>query len=144
MSGKAPIQARVSLADMFEGFPLAHKVFVVAAIVFTLFNFGSWIGSGTSYPLYARWLEISQPFTDTVAVIFPAVDSATQFLEKPRSTGSFSYMVPAVRNLLSVNFALFLFFPSCFAVAACVDLLRNPERAWNNIDTVSKRFRAPI
>jgi hypothetical protein len=142
MSDKAPIQNRVSLADMFGGYPLAYKVFAVAATVFTLFNLGSLVGSSTSY--YIRWLQITQPLTDAVAAIFPAVDSATEFLEKPWSTGSYSHMVPAVRNLLSVNFAMFLFFPSCFAIAACVDLLRDPERARNNIDTVSQKLKAPI
>jgi hypothetical protein len=144
MTGKVTIQDRVSLADVFRGYPLAHKVFAAGAIVFILFNFWSWVGSSTSYPPYARWLEISQPFTDAVAVIFPAVDSATRFLEKPRSTGPYSYMVPAVRNLLSVNFFLFLFLLFCFAIASCIDLFREPERVWNNIDAVSKRLNVPM
>jgi hypothetical protein len=140
MIGKMPIQARVSLADMFGGFPLAYKVFNVAAIVFNLFDFGSYVASTASPALYARWLAISQPFTDAVASFVPAVDYATGYLE----TYHGSYLIPAVRNVLSINFAMLLFFPSCFAVALCIDLFSEPERVLNSIDAVSKRLKAPI
>jgi len=145
MTGNTPIRAPITLTDMFGGFPLAYGVFAVAAVVFSLFNFGSSVASTT--PVYARWLDASQPFTDAAASFVPAVDSATAFLEKHRDfleEHHRLYWIPAVRNVLSINFALLLFFPSCFAVATCIDLFRDPERALNNVDAVSKRLKAPI
>jgi hypothetical protein len=75
-----------------------------------------------------------------VAAIFPGVDSSAAYLESHRA----SYMIPAVRNLLSINFALFLLLPSCFAVAACIDLFKNPEQVLRRIEGISKRVPIPI
>jgi hypothetical protein len=145
MTGKAPIQAPITLNDTFRGFPLAYGVFAVAAVVFSLFNLGSWVASRD--PVCAAWLDVSRPFTNAMARFVPAVDFTTAFLEEHRSfleERHGQYWIPAVRNLLLINFALLFFFPSCFALAACVDMLRNRERALRNAEAVSKRLKAPI
>jgi hypothetical protein len=131
-------QFLASLAGVFSGSPLAQKVFVAGTTAFALFNFGSWIAAINSLAVYADWLEASQPFTDAVARIVPAVDSAPVYLENHAPD-----MIPAVRNILAINFALLLFFPWPFAVATCVDLLRNPERASGNMEAVATVFYAP-
>jgi len=140
MIGKFKIGKGVSVADVYEPYPIARRVLSVAAGVFLIYNFVSWIGSTTSHPLYARWLDISEPFTDAVAAIFPGINSSTAYLESRH----FSYMIPAVRNLLSINFALLLLLPSCFAVAACIDLFKDPEQVLRSIDAISKRVPMSI
>ena len=64
---------------MYAGYPLAHKAFGIAVVVFALYNLSSWLGAITALPLYVRWLGMSQPFTDAAAVVFPAIDSSTAF-----------------------------------------------------------------
>jgi hypothetical protein len=128
----------------FPAFPLGHRVVKVAAVIFILFNLGSWFGFVTSQPLYADWLERSRPITDRISVIVPAIASATTFLDKDRPSGSYRFMIPSVRNLLAVNFALFFLFPTCFALAACVDDRHAPDRMRAGIDAISRRVEESI
>lgn len=125
---------------MYEAYPIANRVFSIAVTTFILYNFASWAGSITSHPLYVRWLNISEPFTNVAAEIFPGIDSSTAYL----NTRGASHMVPEARNLLSINFAMFLLLPSCFAVAACVDLFNDRDAVLRRIDIISKRIPMPI
>lgn len=140
MKNGAQTKPGVTLTDMFRGFPLAYAVFILAAIVFGVFDFGSYIASATLQRPYERWLEISEPTTNGVARFVPAVDSATGYLQMYRG----SYLIPAVRNVLSINFLLLLFFPLCFALALCIDVFRGTERALNNIIAVSEKLKISI
>ena len=140
MIRKLKLIADIPVADMYAGYPLARKIFGAALVVFALYNFFSWLGSITSYPLYVRWLEASQPFADIVAVVFPGIDSATAYLKAHNG----SYMIPVTRNLLSIDFALLLILPSCVAVIVCVDFLRSPRLVSARVREIFKRVRMPI
>jgi hypothetical protein len=135
MVRKAAVPTKVFLAQMSAGFPLAYALFVAAGIVFILFNIASLLAS--TEPIYASWLEVSQPFTDDVARFVSAVDTATAFLQQHRdflAERGRLYWIPSIRNVLSIDFALILLLPLCFAMLLCVDLLRDPERALDNIN----------
>jgi hypothetical protein len=128
MVRKAAVPTKVFLAQMSAGFPLAYALFVAAGIVFILFNLASLLAS--TEPIYASWLEVSQPFTDDVARFVPAVDTATAFLQQHRDfleERGRLYWIPSIRNVLSIDFALILLLPLCFAMLLCVDLLRVPS-----------------
>ena len=145
MTRKVPFRVTAILANMSRGFPLAYKVFFISAIVFSLFSLISLVASET--PLYARWLEASQPFTDAVAGFVPAVGAATDFLQRHRSIleeHNSLYWIPTIRNVLSTDFALLLFFPCCFALALCIDLLRDTKRASSNFAGDSAGLGYPI
>ncbi len=134
MTGEPVVRTRVPLGEMAGGFPIAYKVRAVAAILFIAFNLGSILGSETS--AYRGWLELTQPLTDAVAEFVPAVGSATAYMEKRRTRleqGNNLYWIPAVRNILSIDFGLIFFSSLCFIVAVSIDLLLNPERAFKNI-----------
>jgi hypothetical protein len=134
-----------TLAEMAEGFPIAHRVFAVAVATFTLFHLGSMLASTT--PAYQVWLEASEPFTEAAATVIPAVTSAGDFLQMHRNfleEHGTLYWIPAVRNVLSIDFALLLFFPSCFIVALCIDLLWDRQRALKHTDQVVRRLGYPI
>jgi hypothetical protein len=127
---------------MAGGFPIGYKVYLVAAILFIAFNLGSILASGTS--VYRGWLELTQPLTDAMAEFVPAVGSATIYMENRRTRleqRNNLYWIPAVRNILSIDFGLIFFFSLCFIVAVSIDLLllSNPERAFNNIAAVSMK-----
>jgi hypothetical protein len=145
MTGEPVVRTRVPLGEMATGFPIAYKIYAVAAILFIVFNLGSILASGT--PAYRGWLELTQPLTDAVAEFVPAVGSATTYMEKRRTRleqGNNLYWIPAVRNILSINFGLIFFFSLCFIVAISIDLLLNPERAFKNIAAFSvKNGRSP-
>jgi hypothetical protein len=141
MTGEPVIRTRVPLGEMAEGFPIAFKVYLVAAILFIVFNLGSILASETS--AYRGWLELTQPLTDAMAEFVPAVGSATTYMEKRRTRleqGNNLYWIPAVRNILSVDFGLIFFFSLCFIVAISTDLLLNPERAFRNIAAFSTKY----
>src|ERR1700720_232148 len=110
MVRKAAVPTKGFLAQMSAGFPLAYALFVASGIVFILFNLASLVAS--TGPLYGTWLEGSLPFTDAVARIVPAVDAATAFLQQRRGfleEHDSLYWIPAVRNVLSIDFAMILF-----------------------------------
>ena len=140
MLGRIRLVVNLSVDDMYAGYPLARKVLSVAVIAFAIYNFASWLGSVTASPVYERWLNASQPFTDVMAAAFPAIDSSTAYLK----THNGSYMIPVARNLLSINFALLMFLPSCVAGAACTDLLRNPQIVARSVDEIFQKVRMPI
>jgi hypothetical protein len=97
-----------ALREISGGFPSAHKVLILAVFFFSLFNLASALIAGTA--IYESWLVVSQPLTDTVAKIVPAVFVATVFLENHRSfleEHSTLYWIPAIRNVLSLDFGLF-------------------------------------
>jgi hypothetical protein len=139
MIGETTNPKRISVAELFAGYPLAYKECVVATAMFVLFNFASWVGATISEPLYARWLDVCRPLVDAVAEVVPAIDAATAYLE----THSAAYMIPAVRNVLSLNFSLLLLSSCCFLIATSIDLFRDPERALNNFDAVSMKLKIP-
>lgn len=142
MVRKSPVPTKVFLAQMSAGFPLAYALFVAAGIVFILFNLASLLAS--TEPIYASWLEVSQPFTDDVAKLVPAVDSATAFLQQHRDfleERDWLYWIPTMRNVLAVDFAMILFLLLCFAIVLCIELLRAPERALANIDKLDAATR---
>ena len=119
---------------MSAGFPLAYALFIASSIVFILFNLASLLAS--TEPLYASWLEVSQPFTDDMARSVPAVDTATAFLQQHRDflqEHGRLYWIPAIRNVLSIDFALILFLPLCYGMVLCIDMVRDSERAFANI-----------
>jgi hypothetical protein len=137
----ALVRTRVPLGEMAEGFPIAFKVYSVAAILFIVFNLGSILASETS--AYRGWLELTQPLTDAVAEFVPAAGSATTYMEKRRTRleqGNHLYWIPAVRNILSIDFELIFFFSLCFIVSISTDLLLNPERAFRNIAAFSTKY----
>jgi hypothetical protein len=134
---KNPISVTAILRLMSGGFPLAFGVFVIAVGIFTLFNLATLFVP--TKPAYAHWLEISEPFTEAVAKFVPAVNNATAFLQEHREfleQRHRLYEIPAIRNVLAIDFALLLFLPFCFAVALWIDLTRNRERALNNLNKV--------
>jgi hypothetical protein len=143
MTDEPVIRTRVPLGEMAGGFPIGYKVYLVAAILFIAFNLGSILASGTS--VYRGWLELTQPLTDAMAEFVPAVGSATIYMENRRTRleqRNNLYWIPAVRNILSIDFGLIFFFSLCFIVAVSIDLLSNPERAFNNIAAVSTKYRS--
>jgi hypothetical protein len=132
------------MSEVFRVFPLGHKIIKVAVVLFLIFNVGSWIGFTTDRPLYADWLETSQPITYAVAEIIPAVDMATTFLDTPRRSGLYASWIPSIRNLLSINFALFFLFPVCFGIAAYADVITSREHVGAEIEAFSLRTKASI
>src|SRR5580700_4359720 len=79
--------------------------------------------------------------TDAVAEIVPAVDSMTHYLEQNNAD---MHTVPAIRNLLAINFVLLFFFTPCFLGAAFIDLFREPSRACDNMVLITERTKLPI
>ena len=142
MVRKAALPTKMFLAQMSAGFPLAYALFVASGIVFILFNLASLVAS--TEPIYASWLEVSQPFTDAVARIVPAVDTATAFLQQHRDfleERDRLYWIPAIRNVLSIDFALILVLPLCYGIVLCIDLLRDRDRALANINKLDAASR---
>jgi len=142
MARKAAVPTKVFFAQMSAGFPLAYALFVASGIVFILFNLASLVAS--TEPIYVSWLQVSQPFTDDVARFVPAVDVATAFLQQHRDfleARDRLYWIPAIRNVLSIDFAMILVLPLCYGMFLGIDLLRNLERALVNIDKLDAATR---
>jgi hypothetical protein len=142
MVRKTRVPTKVFLALMSAGFPLAYALFIAAGIVFILFNLASLLAS--TDPLYGTGLEVSQPFTDAVARIVPAVDAATAYLQQRRGLleeRHSLYWIPAIRNVLSIDFAMILFLPPCYGVLLWIDLLRDRERALASVNKLDAATR---
>jgi hypothetical protein len=145
MARKVPIRIIATLGEMAGGFPVAHKVYVAAVVEFGVFNLGSLLLAGTS--AYAGWLDVSQPFTDAVANFVPAVHAATAFQEEHRAfleQHDVLYWVPAIRNVLSIDFALFFLFQIFFILALSIDVIANPDKAFGNFKAACNKLGYPV
>jgi hypothetical protein len=138
MLGKIPTGSKVSLREMYGFLPRTYWAFMVAVAVISLFNFGSYMAWMASQPIFAEWLSFSRPFTDWMAVLFPGLHVATFYLEK----GNAADLIPVVRNVLLINFALFIFFAICFAAAFYVDYRRDADRVCKCMDAVLAKVKS--
>jgi hypothetical protein len=138
MLGKIPTRSKVSLREMYGFLPLTYWVFVVAVAVISLFNFGSYIAWTASQPIFAEWLSFSRSFTDWMAFLFPGLYVSTFYLEKTHA----AHLIPVVSNVLLINFALFIFFPICFAAAFYIDYRRDADRVCKCIDAVLAKVKS--
>jgi hypothetical protein len=128
------------LREMLRSFPLARTVFLIAAAILVIFNFGTHIIFMTSPPVYSSWLDVSQSVTDWLVVVLPGVGIAID----DRFRSHAPYLVPLVRNVLAIDFALVFLFASCFAAAVYADIRRDPGRMPDTIARIAERFKLGI
>jgi hypothetical protein len=129
------IKVTRALTEISRGFPSAYKVLTIAGVVFLLFNFLSWLLAAD--PVYESWLRVSGSITDVMEKLVPGVNRATSFLDQHRAIlgqRQILYWIPAIRNVLSIDFALVLFFSLFFSAALFLDLLADPKRARDSIN----------
>lgn len=130
--------ARPSMRETLECCPIAYATFRGAAVLFTAFNFGSYLAATVSHPLYTEWLNYSRPFTDLTAGLFStATNPAADHLQRQHAT----YLIPLIRNILAINFAFLIFAPVCVAIGVLVDILRNFGKVRSGIFVLSTKVK---
>lgn len=128
---------KVSLREMFEGFPLALTIYYATVVVFTAFNFGFYLVATTSQSLLAAWLNVSRPFTDWMAGFFPlAVNSITTHLQRSHSLG----LIPIHENVFLIDFALMIVFIGCFIIGVSGDVWASPATTAVSAKRLTERF----
>jgi hypothetical protein len=105
MTGTTAAKTRVSLREMFSGFPIALTIYYATVVVFTVFNLGSYFVAKTSQSLFTAWLDFSKPFTNWVAGSFPfVVESITRHLQRTHSP----QLIPIHTNVFLIDFVLMI------------------------------------
>jgi len=77
----------------------------------------------------------------------PAVHDATAYLQEYRvslATRDHLYWIPAVRNVLSIDYTLFAFFQLAFMMALSIDLIANPSGAFKNFRAACAKLNYPV
>jgi hypothetical protein len=126
-----------SLREAFECCPIAYTAFKCAVVLVAGFNFGTYVIATASPSLYADWLAGSQPFTDWTASFFSiAVNAAAGHLQQQHA----AYLIPAIRNILAINFSLAIVLLVCFAVGLSVDVMRRPREVRSGVLILSTKM----
>jgi len=119
MSDATSPRRNISLKEIFEGFPIARTIFYGAAILFIVFNFGSYAAAMTSPSLYMDWLNVTKPFTEWVARYSPfVVSSIAVHLQRAHSP----QLIPVHENIVLIDFVLMIVSLGCFVIAECLDV----------------------
>lgn len=119
---------------LFRLFPVANKWFLACIIAFAVVN--GTLDALSFMPIaFSTWLKFSNPITNTVSHILPAIDWETRFLMQI----NFPKLVPAIRNALALNFIVALIFPIPIVAAAYLDLTKRGSTVCCSVDELVAR-----
>lgn len=125
---------------LFQLFPLANLVFHASLAAFAICNGILLIVSKIDPVFLLSWIKLSQSVTASIAHVFPAINWATGELER----GAGGDFIPAIRNVLALDFILFLVFQILIVLASFLDLGQYRMRICAGVDALILATSRPL